>query len=361
MFSGASVLFVRNCSAAIISSAVFGFVFGLSGCGANSVGGTRPVAAPVGSAAAGTPVVAVLGYVWDSRLPGLRRLTGVLGATHLESGIAGGTAIASASPCASKGFALIADSSGAVLMMSLPTGQVSSLTGAVAKKELMLLSPSCSSALIYAPGAPTGMLITGLPLLPQIQSISLGTSGSVVGAAVGDTGSILLAGLNADGSAAVHLLTTSSNESQSLATMQSFGAMGFLPGGNTVVLADSGANTVTLVTEQSTGPVITQLASSAQGVSKPLAIASSADGHFAFVANGAGGPILRLDLSGVSSPVSTACACTASELLPLSGNAVFQLNDPASGTIFALDGDSRTPRALFIPTDTIASSSGGTR
>jgi hypothetical protein len=244
-------------------------------------------------------------------------------------------------------------------MMTLPTGQISPLTASIAKKELILLSPSCSSALVYAPGVSTGVLIGGLPSAPLAQSINLATAGSVVGAAVGDTGSVLLANLNTDGSTAVQLLIAPGNESQALAVLQKFGAVGFLPGGNTAVLADSGANTVTMITEQSAKPVSTQLASSAEGVSKPLAIASSADGHFVFVANGSGGPVLRFDLSGATPMVSTACACTASELIPLSGNAVFQLSDPAAGTIFAFEGDAKTPRTIFIPTDTIASANRG--
>jgi hypothetical protein len=103
----------------------------------------------------------------------------------------------------------------------------------------------------------------------------------------------------------------------------------------------------------------TQIASSAEGVSKPLAVAGSADGRYVFVANGSGGSILRLDLSRTSAPVIIACTCTASELLPLAGNAIFQLTDPAAGTIYALEGDVKAPRTVFIPTDKIGAASGG--
>lgn len=331
---------------------VLASLVGLSGCGIS----THPVTPPA-SASANQPSAAVLGYVWDSRLPGIRPVTGSLGAAHLEGPVAG-SSVTTAIPCAGRNFALTADSAGVVEMISLPAGQTSKLGNPLGKNTRILLSPSCSNAIAFATGSASGLLISGLPSTPLVQSINLGSSASIAGAAVSDSGSVLVAGVNSDGSANLQLLPQA-GPSQSLKQLQRFGAMTFIAGSDSAVIADVGANVVFLGTRLSANPAFTQIASSAQGVSNPVAAAASADGHFAFVANGSGTAVLRIDLSGASAPLPIQCSCTPSELIPLFGNAGFQLSDPAAGTIFAIDGDAKTPRALFIPTDKVATSAGG--
>ena len=354
MLRGALSLSGRAGVGASAACIAFASVISLAGCGTMGRSTSPPV-----NANASKPTAAVLGYVWDSRVSGLRPVTGVLGAAHLENSTLGST-FAAATPCVGKNFALLADPAGVVLMMSLPAGQPIQLAGSIAKNERLLLSPSCSYGLVYAPGNPAALLISGLPASPLVQSLSLSSAVSIVGAVVSDKGSVLLAGLNSDGSASVQLIPIS-GPPQSIKRLSSFGAMAFSPGGDAAVLADSAVNTVWLATQLSGSPAVAQLASSSDGVSKPLAASVSADGHFAFVANGSGGTILRFDLSSGSGPMSISCACAPSELIPLFGNAGFQLTDPAAGTIFALEGDSRMPRTLFIPTDKVGAVSGGTQ
>ncbi len=352
MLRGGSSLYGRTSLGATAACIAFASVIGLSGCGNMGRSTTPPV-----TMSAMKPTAAILGYVWDSRVSGLRPVSGLLGASHLESSI-GGSGFSNGTPCAGKGFALLADPAGVVSMMSLPAGQTSQLAGSIAKNERLVLSPSCSYALVYAPGVSSAFLIGGLPSSPLVQSLNLAAAGSIVGAAVSDKGSLLLAGLNSDGSATVQL-QASSGPPQSLKRLRSFGAMAFMPAGDAAVIADSGANTVSLATQLSTSPMITQLASSSDGVLMPLAASASADGHYAFIANGSGGAILRFDLSGASAPMSISCACNPSELIPLFGNATFQLTNPSAGTIFAVEGDARAPRTQFIPTDSIGTVGGG--
>jgi len=325
---------------------------GLSSCGTTS----RPVNPPV-NISANSPTAAVLGYIWDSRVPGLRSVTGALGAANLGQPLLGGSTFTTATPCSGKSFALLTTSAGEVVMMSLPVGQQSQLVSPIAKNEHVLLSPKCSSALVYAPGSANATVVTGLPSSPQFQSLTIDSADSIVGAAVSDTGSLLLAGFNSDGTTTVQFLSAS-GAPLPLKRLQKYGAMSFVAGSDTAVIADSGANAIFLARSLATNPTFTQLGSSTDGVSSPLAAASSGDGHYAFVANASGGTILRFDLTGASKPTSISCTCPVSELLPLFGNAVFQLNDPAAGTIFALEGDARTPRTIFIPTDKMGSSSG---
>jgi hypothetical protein len=237
-------------------------------------------------------------------------------------------------------------------MTTLPAGQPAKIATPVTANARIVLSPSCSAALVYAPGKSAALLISGLPSALSSQAASLTSSGPMAGAAVSDAGSILFATLSADGSASVQMLPASGT-AQMVKQVQRFGALAFLPGSDTALIADAGANAVFLGTQLASSPAFTQIAANAQGVVNPVAIAASADAHYAFVVNGSGTSLLRLDLSGASAPATVTCACTARELLPLFGNANFQLTDPAAGTIFALEGDAQTPQTIFIPTDNI--------
>jgi DNA-binding beta-propeller fold protein YncE len=181
---------------------------------------------------------------------------------------------------------------------------------------------------------------------------------SITDAVVSDTGSLLVASKNGDGTVAVQLVPAS-GAAQTLETMQAYGAMAFAPSADTAVLADAGASAVLVASQLSSKPVLTHFAGAAQGASSPRAAAVSADGQFAFIANGTGGTVLRLNLAGPPALKAIKCACSPTELIPLFGNATFQITDPAAGTIYALEGDTKEPRTVFIPTDKVAAAAGG--
>jgi len=322
-------------------------VLGIAGCGTSSVAHNSLSGSSAESAAAAASEP-ILGYAWDSSRDGLRAMLGVPGAASLSNSVVTKGPFTSAALCLRKSYALLTNSAGSVYVMSLPSGEPLLVTPQLVAGEQIIVSPSCSKALVYARGASTGVLIGGLPSTPELQSLNFAVPGSIVGAAVGDLGDVALAILRSDGSTATQLLSSSGSLSAPLSILQRYGAMTFVPGGDTVLVADSGANKVWMLSQPSTNPTSVQLASSGDGVSQPLAIASSADGHEAFVANGMGVPLLRLDLASTSAPAKVPCACRPSELVPLSGN-VFQVSDLSSGTIYALDGSPATPRTVFIP------------
>ena len=342
------------------AAACFVIFLACAGCGTSTasrgaVSGAFPGSA--GEAAASQPI---LGYTWDSNRGGLRTMLGVPGAATLSDNIVTTGPFTSAIFCLRKSYVLLTGSSGSVYIMSLPNGEPTLLTSPLAKQQV-IVSPSCSKALVYAGGSSTGILIGGLPSTPQMEPLNFATQGSIVGAAVGDLGDVALAVLRSDGSTAIQLLSSSGGLSAPFSVLQTYGAMTFVPGSDTVLLGDSGANRVVMVSHPSTNPTSVQLASSADGVSQPLAIASSADGREAFVANAVGVPLLRLNLASTPAPAKVPCTCRPSELVPLSGNALFQVTDLSSGTIYALDGAPAVPRTLFIPASNSASLSGAAR
>ncbi len=326
------------------------------GCGTNTASRSAGSGASAGSAGAAAASQPILGYTWDSNRAGLRTMLGVPGAAALSDTVVTAGPFTSATFCLRKSYVLLTHSSGSVYVMSLPNGEPSLITSPLANQQV-IVSPSCSKALVYTRGSSTGVLISGLPSTPVAEPLNFAASGSIVGAAVGDLGDVALALLHSDGSIAIQLLSSSGTLSASLSVLQAYGAMTFVPGADTVLAADFGANKVVILSHPSSNPSTAQLASAADGVSQPLAIASSADGHEAFVANAVGVPLLRLDLASTSAPAKVPCACRPSELVPLSGNALFQLSELSSGTIYALDGASAVPRTLFIPASSSVSGS----
>lgn len=312
---------------------------------------------PTTSASASAPSAPVAGYVWDSRVQGLRPLSGSLGAAHLESALSG-PALQSAAPCPSRELAL-AGGTGGVFSISLPSGQPARLGDAVAPDQQVTLSPSCANGLVYSPSSGSGLLISGVNSAPRVQSIALTTSGPVTSAAIADSGIILVAAPKSDGTTSLQILSATGTAQPLSISVQKIGGMGFLPGADSAIIADSAANKVYFGKQLSSSPSFTPIAASAQGVSNPRAVATSADGHFAFVANGTGKNVLRVDLASAATPLAVACGCSPTALIPLAGNAGFQITDAAAGVIFALNGDGPTPRTVFIPTDKVSAATGG--
>ncbi len=326
-----------------------------SGCGTGrSTHNPGSSAASAGVAAASQPI---LGYTWDSAHGDFRALLGVPGAASLSNSSVTKGAFSSAILCLRKSYALLTNSSGSIYVASLPDGEPIQVSPEVVNNQRIVVSPSCSTALVYAPGVSSAGLITGLPSAPELRPLNFAAAASIVAAAVGDLGDVLLASSQPDGSASVQLLPASGGTS-TLATLQRYGAMAFASGGTTALLADSGANRVLMVSPSATGVSAVLLASSSDGVSLPFAIASSADGRQAVIANRTGTPLLRVTLAANSAPAKVPCPCQPSELIPLAGNAVFQLSDLSSGTIYALDGTPAIPRTVFIPASKTVSSGG---
>jgi hypothetical protein len=334
------------------------FLFSLIGCGV-----TAPTLSSTSSPSGTAKVATVasgptLGYLWDPAAGGLRVVYGLPGAAHEGAATYDSGTFSGATVCSPKSFALLLAKTGSVSLTSLPVGEPAQVAAKLSATQQVLLSPSCSSALIYAPDAANGFLIQGLPSKPQTTQILLSASGSILGAAVADSGSVLVATVGADGSAIIQAIASGSKSANSVGVLSKYGGMVFLPQSDKALLADAAKNVVILASQITGNISLAPIAGSVDGVSQPVAVASSADGLTAVVANSSGPAILRIDLSQQTSPVKIACNCSPSELVPLSGNLVFRLNEPGTGTVWAFDGDSSTSRTVFLPTEQLTKTSG---
>jgi hypothetical protein len=252
-----------------------------------------------------------------------------------------------------KNVALLTTPAGALFSATLPLGKPFLIAANGIPKASIAFSPSCTSSLVYAPGHPQALLVQALLSTPVITTVTL--PAGVSAAIVADSGSILVEIPGADGSAVIQLLTSGTNSPQPVTSLSMFGGMVFLPGADTALLADATMNTIIEASHLTANMSLSTIATAADDISKPIAVAISADGRFAAVANSNGSSVLRLDLSGQSAPIKTACNCSPSELAPLAGNFAFRLNEAGSGTVWAFDGNSAKPRVFFIPNDQVAS------
>jgi hypothetical protein len=317
---------------------------------------SAPTSTPT-SPTGGTPLSAsntaasgpLLGSWWDSNTKALHNVYGVLGAAHQGAPTLSDGSYSSAAACARKSFALLTTPSGSLFSVALPQGEPVAIASNANPKATIVFSPSCLTSLVYAPGSSAALLVRGLPSNPVVAGVTLpaGTSS----AAIADSGSILAAVSVADGTTAIQLLANGTNAAQPVTILSKFGGMAFVPAADTAILADASANTVVEASHLTSNMSLASLASGTDGVSNPAAVAISADGRLAAVANAKGSSVLRLDLSGQSAPVKTVCRCSPAELVPLAGNFAFRLNEPGSGTVWAFDGNGSQPRVLFIPSD----------
>ena len=331
---------------AIVFAAV---ILHLAACGT-----TRTPTSPLSG---GTPVTAtsnaasgpLLGAWWDASHHGLRTVYGVAGSAYQGAPAFNDGSYSGGAACMRKNFALLTTPSGSVFSVALPHGEPQEVSGSGIPKASIVFSPSCTASLIYVPGSSAALLMQGLLSTPTANAETLPVGNSA--AAVADSGSILVAVPAANGASSVQILASGMGSFQPVSVLGKFGGMAFLPGAETALLADASANTVVKASNLTGAISVTPLAAAADGVSQPMAVAISADGQLAAIANNNGAGVLRLDLSGKSAPVKTICHCSPTELVPLAGNFAFRLNEPGAGTVWAFDGNSALPRVLFIPTD----------
>lgn len=313
----------------------------LSACGTSS--STSMPAAPGGSPASANavPVGAQLGLAWSAGDTTLRPIIGVPGSAQFGSSILPAGSYVNAAYSARSQLALVIDKSGNLFVLPLSTTQPALLTQGISPNAAISFSPLGGYAVVYAPGAASATLISGLPGQPIAASLQAGSA--IQAAAISDAGTALIATGTGTGST-VTVITTGGTKSN-VASLSGFGGMTFLPGSEDILVADSTANTLTRL---HTGSAQI-LATARDGLNQPLAVAASLDGHYAVTANRADGTLVRVDLSAATPILRSTCSCAPSTLTPLSGNAVFQLTAAGSAAAWMMEADDVVPRVLFIP------------
>ena len=333
------------------------FLMGSVGCGTSFTPPSGP-GNQGGSFATNEPVSGpLIGYVWDPSALGVRPILGVSAAASMGAALYADSGYSAAVISQLRRYALLTNKEGQTVLVTLPNGEPQTLVNQRSALQKLALSPSGNAALIYASDLSTLTLIQGLPGTPRPQTITLPGSAAAERAVVGDTGLILIATKQADGTSLVRSVTPSGSTA-TVITAGQLGGFAFLPHSTNALIADAAQNAVLLASGLGGTPGISRVAGLADGIAEPMAVAASADGRWAVVANRQGSTIVRVDLTNRAPISQVRCSCSPNVLLSLAGNSVFLLTPPGAGSLSLFDGDAAKPRILFIPGIQTASARG---
>ncbi len=293
-----------------------------------------------------------LGLMFDSAKGALRPILGIAGASTLGSPFdLGDLTIADAIVAPNQNYALaIAGSDHGVRLIRFGVGnalQVSGLAGAAPGPDRMMISPAGTAAAFYYAATRRIATVGGLPLSPRVTAdIHLSTVLSPLFLAVSDDGGAALAAME-------HTVyaVTEKGEIPVASSLGRVSAVAFVASRDALI-ADGATNQIYLVRDTTGSESSRVLAGPADAISNPVAVAASADGRRAFVANAKTKTITILDLSGEGKPAAISCACQPSGLQRMGDGGLFRVTEFSARPIWLLDaGLQREPRMVFVPPD----------
>lgn len=232
-------------------------------------------------------------------------------------------------------FALGVADSGKLALIQLPNGDRPSMTwlDGLDSPDAILLSPGSQAALVVNSGVAT--VLTGLEGSLSRQTLGTPLPSSASRLAVADDGSQIA--FFAPDQARVVVMATQS-PSQVSYPAAAVAAIQFVAGSSDLLFIDAG----NYYAVRAGNPV--PLAGPAGGA-HPVAISSSGDGRFYYLAD-ASGAMLRIDTRDFSSG-SFNCSCAISRLTPGPSDGRFQMADASCGFLTFLDWSDQ-PRLFSI-------------
>jgi hypothetical protein len=309
---------------------------------------TSGAAAESSADAMGGPL---LGYMFESDTQSLRPILGIAGASHLGDAMALGLSLKTAAESPSQDYLLgIDNNTGQAQLVDLRAepANSSSLPGANAGADRVVLSPRGSAAALYFRQTRQVQIVTGLPANPQVSnSISLASlPGFVTALAIEDGGQWLLAGVSHDGAGSVYAVSAGGSTSM-VASGGQISSLSFGAASDDALVTDYARNEVVLLRDISSGPQALVLASGKDGLSGPVAAAFAADGSRVYVANSGSNQIALLPLQG-GVPAFLACDCRPTQLAALRGGSAFRITGSPGEPVYLLDTAAANPRVVFV-------------
>ena len=210
--------------------------------------------------------------------------------------------------------------------------------------DAIALSPTGSSAGFYS--ASTGRIyaVGNLPQSPALSgTFDVASFGTISAFGISDDAQTMVFGVSSGDTGSLFLIA-SGQPPRLIGPIHHASAIQFLRNSNGAVIADDLDNTIYTLS----GGQIYAIAGPGDGISTPVGIAVSNDNQKVFVGNSGSASVTTIGLNGTGTQ-SVSCDCTLTGLRPTSADSVFQLTDFSGGPILLFDGNSTTPRTIFVP------------
>jgi hypothetical protein len=290
----------------------------------------------------------VPGWVFDRNL-GLRPILGLPGAAILGPPAETGIEITAAAVSPGQDYMLVL--AGPERRPLLLRGMAASaLEGAAPGADEVALSAAGSAVMLYAREAARIQVLAGLPETSRVLWEE-DSPGALSAVAVSDDGSAVLAAMLDGEQSWVYLLTPEAGP-RYLMSVAGPVSLTFLVNTGDAVLASGLRSEVFMIRDAKGAAEIVPLADERHGVSRPVAVAASADNRRVLIANAEPGGVVSLDL-GSRAAVLVPCLCTPTLLERVSGS-VFRLNGPSAPPLWLFEDRGQEPRIVFVPAEEAA-------
>ena len=298
----------------------------------------------------------VLGYLFDQVAHKLRPINGIPGASFIGTPAILNVELLQAEISPANDYALGVDAAGTVYRVELRNGvgAAQAVTGAISGVDRIFLSPLGDSAVVYDRQSRMVQTITGLHAQPRVGgAIELGDLPGVITAlAVADDGRTVLVGAATREGGAIYSAVSGAS-AERIAPAGQVVSLAFLPGSNDALAADRQRQEALRITGIGRSPAVTVIASGADGLRSPTAVAASSDGSAAIVASVENRMVARVPMAGGALQMID-CSCEPRRLTAM--GSLFRLTDNPAEPVYLLDlenkaADGRTvdPRVVFVP------------
>ncbi len=285
-----------------------------------------------------------LGYLPTSSGSGVQPIIGVAGASRVDAEIDFGLDLRRVAIAPSRAVALgVRADSGQVVRLSLEGNADPAALDVPANPDRILFSPSGEVAGFYDRESASLLFVDDVSRSPTVgESLSLEGSGLIAGIAVADVVGVSVAAFSSDDVTTIYTLSKAGM--RFLTQVRSVADLRFLPNSTGVLVTDSVASQVLLISDADGTATVRVIASAENGIDKPRA-AVSRDGRIVFVVTAGAVASLQLDTGEVT---SIPCRCSALGFEPIGRDGRYLVTGGLSGAIALLDGR-EDPSIILVP------------
>lgn len=293
----------------------------------------------------------LMGFVFDSSAGGFRSIKGMPGAATVSDPAAVPYSVVKAQIAPSQAFAVAVigdEATPSVIRLAGDFGTAAAIASAGADPAEIYLSPTGSSALLHYAGQKL-QVVSGLPDSPAVsREIDIsGYAAETAVFAVSDDASLVLMGFSSGGAGSV-MLAAGDGAPQFVLNAARPAGIGFLANSDAAIVTDADTSSAYMLRSLSSGLEVQLVAGQQDGLAAPAGVSVSGDNREAVIVNANQSTVVRVDLGGGPATVLD-CSCQPTGVQRLGGRSIFRLTDISSDPMWLVDGESASPRVVFVP------------